>query len=208
MTDVVTEPDDELSSQLERSQQARRDRILRAVLELASEGGYDAVQVREVARRAGVALRTIYNYYDSRENLVYEAMIEWRRSVASESVAKVAGTTLEQRALSLLRHTFEAFAESPKLFETFNRLGVRTGQYDPWTYKLQVEAMDAVLADTTPAFAEDFRLILGRFVYATMSMAGQGRLPVESVWPDIERVVRRLAASEPKRGGSRRQPTR
>src|SRR5262249_16864542 len=63
MTDPARNPTEQPASQLARSQHARRERILAAVLELAREGGYDAVQVREVAARAHVALRTIYNYY-------------------------------------------------------------------------------------------------------------------------------------------------
>jgi TetR/AcrR family transcriptional regulator, cholesterol catabolism regulator len=194
MADRATDPAGELPTQLARSQRARRERILAAVLELAAEGGYDAVQVREVAACARVALRTIYNYYDSRENLLYAAMMEWRRRVASESVANVSGTTLEERLLSLLRHNFEVFAEAPKLFEAFSRLDLRPGDVDPVTYKTMVLATDELLADLDPAYAEDLKLILGRFIYGTMSLAAQGHLPIEDVWPDIERMVRRVAA--------------
>lgn len=195
MTDRATGPEEELPTQLGRSQRARRERIHAAVLELAAEGGYEAVQVREVAARAGVALRTIYNYYDSRENLLYVAMMEWRRRVANESVANVSGTTLEERLLSLLRHNFEVFAEAPRLFEAFNRLDLRPEDVDPVIYKTMFGAAEELLADTDPAFAEDLKLILGRFIYGTMSLAAQGQLPIEEVWPDIERVVRRVAAS-------------
>jgi AcrR family transcriptional regulator len=181
--------------QLARSQRGRRERILAAVLELAAEGGYDAVQVREVAARAGVALRTIYNYYGSRENLLHAAMMEWRLRVANESVANVSGTTLEERVLSLLRHNFEVFAEAPKLFDAFSRLDLRPGDVDPVIYKTMVVAADELLADVDPAFAEDLKLILGRFIYGTMSLAAQGHLPIEDVWPDIERMVRRVTAS-------------
>jgi len=195
MADGATDPAEELPTQLARSQRARRERILAAVLELASEGGYDAVQVREVAARAHVALRTIYNYYDSREKLLYAAMMEWRRSVAVESVANVSGTTLEDRLLSLLRHNFEVFAEAPKLFEAFSRLELRPGDVDPVIYKTMVAATDELLADLDPAYADDLRLILGRFIYGTMSLAAQGHLPIEDVWSDIERTVRRIARS-------------
>jgi AcrR family transcriptional regulator len=191
------DPVEESESQLARSQRARRERILAAVLELAAEGGHDAVQVREVAARAHVALRTIYNYYDSRENLLYAAMMQWRLRVANESVANVSGKTLEERLLSLLRHNFEVFAEAPKLFEAFNRLDLRPENVDPVIYKTMIGASDELLANEDPVFADDLRLILGRFIYATMSLAAQGHLPLEEVWPDIERMVRRVAASAP-----------
>jgi AcrR family transcriptional regulator len=195
MTESTIDALDDPPNQLARSQLARRERIIEAVLELASEGGYDAVQVREVATRAGVALRTIYNYYDSRENLLYEAMMEWRLRVSSESVANLSGSTLAERVLSILRHNFEVFADAPNLFETFSRLNLRPGEADPGIYKMMESATDELLADVDPAFADDLRLIFGRFIYGTMSLAVQGYLPIEEVWPEIERMVRRVAAT-------------
>jgi TetR/AcrR family transcriptional regulator, cholesterol catabolism regulator len=56
------------------SQLARRERILDAAMELAAEGGYDAVQMREVAERADVALGTLYRYFPSKVHLLVAAM--------------------------------------------------------------------------------------------------------------------------------------
>lgn len=56
-------------------QRARRDRMLRAAVELAS-GGYDAVQMRDVAERAGVALGTLYRYFPSKVHLLVAAQAE------------------------------------------------------------------------------------------------------------------------------------
>src|SRR3954469_23012554 len=52
------------------SQRARRERILDAAMELATEGGWDAVQMREVAERAEVALGTLYRYFPSKMHLL------------------------------------------------------------------------------------------------------------------------------------------
>jgi AcrR family transcriptional regulator len=56
------------------SQIARRERILDAAVALASEGGYDAVQMREVAERADVALGTLYRYFPSKVHLLVSAL--------------------------------------------------------------------------------------------------------------------------------------
>jgi len=56
------------------SQLARRERILDAAVDLASEGGYDSVQMREVADRADVALGTLYRYFPSKVHLLVSAM--------------------------------------------------------------------------------------------------------------------------------------
>lgn len=52
------------------SQQARRERILDAAQRLAAAGGWDAVQMREVAEGAGVALGTLYRYFPSKVQLL------------------------------------------------------------------------------------------------------------------------------------------
>jgi TetR/AcrR family transcriptional regulator, cholesterol catabolism regulator len=57
------------------SQRARRRRILNAAVLLARQGGYDAVQMREVADLAGVALGTLYRYFPSKVHLLAAAMV-------------------------------------------------------------------------------------------------------------------------------------
>src|SRR5579871_5732919 len=69
-----TSPAEEPSGALARSQAARRRRVLDATLRLAGEGGLDAVQMRDVAAAAGVALGTVYRYFSSKERLLLEAM--------------------------------------------------------------------------------------------------------------------------------------
>src|SRR3954453_15034427 len=56
------------------SQAARRERILDAAMELAAEGGWDAVQMREVAERAEVALGTLYRYFPSKVHLLVSVL--------------------------------------------------------------------------------------------------------------------------------------
>ncbi len=62
---------------LTRSQAARRERVVRTAMELAAEGGYEAVQMRDVAARAHVALGTIYRYFSSKDHLLAEGLVSW-----------------------------------------------------------------------------------------------------------------------------------
>src|SRR5258708_4471103 len=72
------------------AQRERRQRILDATLALASRGGYDAVQMRAVADRAGVAPGTLYPYFPSKIHLLVSALSRaaelaaaaWRRATA------------------------------------------------------------------------------------------------------------------------------
>jgi AcrR family transcriptional regulator len=56
------------------SQAARRERILDAAMDLATDGGWDAVQMREVAERAEVALGTLYRYFPSKVHLLVSVL--------------------------------------------------------------------------------------------------------------------------------------
>ena len=98
--------------QLTANQAARRTRVLEAAIELASEGGYDAVQMRDVATRAQVALGTIYRYFSSKDELLAAAFVTaiaspdpavapWQHEMAAVLVALVSdalsGVGLEER---------------------------------------------------------------------------------------------------------------
>jgi AcrR family transcriptional regulator len=82
---VATVPasDPAASGALARSQAARRRRVLDATLGLAAEGGFDAVQMRDVAAAADVALGTVYRYFSSKERLLLEAMAEQQADLRS-----------------------------------------------------------------------------------------------------------------------------
>jgi AcrR family transcriptional regulator len=71
-------PRPDLSSNAIAAAHARR-RMLSAALELASQGGYDAVQVRALSERAGVSSRTIYTHFPSLDSLLIVAVIEQAR---------------------------------------------------------------------------------------------------------------------------------
>jgi AcrR family transcriptional regulator len=61
----------------ERKQAERRARVVQAAMQLAREGGYDAVQMREVSARADVALGTIYRYFSSKDEILAEGLVAW-----------------------------------------------------------------------------------------------------------------------------------
>lgn len=54
---------------------ATRDRLIDAAIELATEGGYDAVGIRQVAARAGVSVPTAYQHVSSKDQLLVEALM-------------------------------------------------------------------------------------------------------------------------------------
>src|ERR1700758_5304768 len=86
-------------------QQERRDRIVRAAISLLEHSGeYDAIQMRDVATEAGVALATVYRYFTSKEHLYAAALLEWASEYpgAGRSTRPAAGSD-EARLRALMR---------------------------------------------------------------------------------------------------------
>jgi AcrR family transcriptional regulator len=79
------------------SQRARRERILEAATELAADGGWDAVQMREVAERAEVALGTLYRYFPSKVHLLVAALGRTFQSLHESTRAGATTGTPQER---------------------------------------------------------------------------------------------------------------
>src|SRR5262249_46234218 len=59
------------------AQVERRQRIITAATELLEEHELEAIQMRDIADRAGVALATVYRYFSSKDHLYAAAIVEW-----------------------------------------------------------------------------------------------------------------------------------
>jgi len=104
------------------AQRERRTRILDATIELATEGGFDAVQMREVADRAEVALGTLYRYFPSKIHLLVSALS--REFDAVEEISRtrrVPGDTPADRVMFVLERTTRTLQRDPLLTEALTR---------------------------------------------------------------------------------------
>jgi len=99
---------------LARNQAARRRRVLDATLHLAAAGGFDAVQMRDVATEAGVALGTVYRYFASKERVLLEAMAEQQADLrAYLDVHPPREATAAARVVAVLRRANRSLREHP-----------------------------------------------------------------------------------------------
>jgi AcrR family transcriptional regulator len=93
----------------ERRRQETRAKIVDAAAELFAERGFDTVSVMEIAGRAGVVEKTVFNHFPVKEGLVFDAdppiraalLDAVRRRPAGESVSAAAGSFVVA-AVSLL----------------------------------------------------------------------------------------------------------
>lgn len=102
----------------------RRDRIVAAAVELLEHDEYDAIQMRDVARAADVALATIYRYFTSKEHLYAEALLAWSRGFELRPRRGAGPDDDANRLRSLLRAAARAFDRQPQMLRA--RIAIET----------------------------------------------------------------------------------
>src|SRR5439155_700892 len=78
----------------ERKKQRTRELIAGAALELFLERGFDAVTIADVAQRADVDVKTIYNYYDGKADLFFHRLEELQDSLLAAIRDRQAGESV------------------------------------------------------------------------------------------------------------------
>jgi AcrR family transcriptional regulator len=137
---------------LTEKQAARRRRVLVAAIDLAAEGGYDGVQMRAVADRAGVAVATVYHYFHSKDHLLAESLDEWLGELAASVTRRpAAGETTLERVLDLLRRTTNAMRANPAVTAAVIRGLVAEGDAVAACQQHLHESFSAMLATAFPA---------------------------------------------------------
>ena len=110
------------------SQRARRRRILNAAVALARQGGYDAVQMREVAELADVALGTLYRYFPSKVHLLSAAMVRQLESLQEQLTREQPkGADAGERVLEVIYRLIAALARDRLVSDALVRAMIVAG---------------------------------------------------------------------------------
>ncbi|MET8144965.1 TetR family transcriptional regulator [Sphaerisporangium sp. NPDC005288] len=105
-----------------RSQHQRRKRIVQAAAALASRGGVEAMQMRTVAERAGVALGTLYRYFPSKMDLVV-AVVGEEIDLLENSIERrpPSAETAAGRGVDVLMRATRGLMREPELADALIR---------------------------------------------------------------------------------------
>jgi AcrR family transcriptional regulator len=174
------------------------DRILDIVVELLETEGYDAVQLREVARRARTSLATIYKRYGTRDELILAALNAWMEENRYSGLTQPhdADESLYEGLMRVLRTIFEPWERHPAMLTAYFR-----ARSAPGGQKLVRRGFDAVvpaamevLADADPAFVDDVDDIVSSAVYGLMGRFAAGEIDITAILPSLDRTVYYLTA--------------
>jgi AcrR family transcriptional regulator len=98
------------------AQQAPYDRVVAAASEVLSAGGDEAVQMKDLAQRAGVSLATMYRYFPSRDYVLLAVSLARYQDAARKVFAEVPqGGSVRDRVASYLMREFRAQQRNQRL---------------------------------------------------------------------------------------------
>lgn len=105
-----------ISRTLSDEQAGRRDQVVAAATALAEAGGYDAVVMKAVADRSGVALATLYRWFASKDHLLTEVLLAWGGELSAAMAADppTEGDAAD-RVAALLGRVMEVAGSRPRL---------------------------------------------------------------------------------------------
>jgi TetR/AcrR family transcriptional regulator, cholesterol catabolism regulator len=199
---------------LTRSQQARLARVVEAAMSLGLEGGYEAVQMRDVAAKARVAMGTVYRYFTSKDHLLAASLVHWVEQLdARLAQVPARGETQADRVTDVLDRALRAMGRQPRLVEAvFSSLA----SSDPSTIECQNQIsrlMDGIISramgEPRPGDFADRSRVLGHVWYSSIVGWVNGRTDLARVHNEMAIAVRLLLGGQrdqsgdgdPERGG-------
>jgi AcrR family transcriptional regulator len=196
--DVTAEPVTTQQGGRSRSQHQRRKRILQAAAALASRGGVEAMQMRTVAERAGVALGTLYRYFPSKMDLVVAVVSEEMDTLeASLERRPPSSGTAAGRAVEVLMRATRGLMREPELADALIRSLLLSDVKTDFGDRMSVMLAKVTIAEPDePGSPEDEKRVLLRALSGvwTMEMIEmlRGRTTNEQIQTRLETAARRL----------------
>jgi AcrR family transcriptional regulator len=186
--------------QLTPVQWQRRQRILDAAVGLASEGGYDAVQMREVALRAEVALGTLYRYFVSKEHLLVSALAAQVTDLRGRLAERPPrGEDDATRVMDVIRRVTRALQRDPDVIGAMLRSLISSGAgvgeaVGPIGVQMTEIVVSAMRHDNADAVERDRAVaeVIQQVWLASLLWWVAGRAPARQVEEKVERAVHLL----------------
>jgi AcrR family transcriptional regulator len=175
----------------------RKKRLLDAAIGLAAEGGYDAVQMRDVAARAEVALGTLYRHYASKDQLLLAAMLQQTATLRERSVQRPPrGTTAAERVADVLRRASRALEREPQVTKAM-LTAMSSQDLDAVPLKAEIDAtLRALIADAAQddhnlegERFDDIMRVLGSVWFAELSYWTGGLTGPSAIGDNLARAA-------------------
>ncbi|VAZ91730.1 hypothetical protein LAUMK35_01716 [Mycobacterium pseudokansasii] len=184
------------------------DPILEVVVDILETAGYDAVQLREVARRARTSLATIYKRYPTRDALILAALERWmdeNRYAGLATQQPRPDESIYDGLLRVFRTIFEPWERHPDMLRAYYRARSAPGGQQLVSRGLDavVPAAMAVLGEADPDLVADLPPIVSNLAYGLVARFTAGEIAITEILPTLDRALFRLTAGHERRGSRR-----
>lgn len=185
------------ASERDRETAQRRERMITAAVDLAVVGGYDSVQMRDVAARAEVALGTLYRHYPSKDHLLLAALAEQAEALRDRlALRPPEGADPASRTADVLRRASRSLARRPELTAALVT-SLTTPESDTASPKRDVELVlrdiiSAAIGRSAIDNPDGVIRTLGYVWLAVLSAWVSGTLGSEEMADDLETAARLL----------------
>lgn len=170
------------------------DRLLDVVVEILETEGYDAVLLREVARRAQTSLATIYKRYPTRDDLILAALEYWSLRHRYSGIAvegQGSKASLYDGLMEIFRTIFEPWESHPEMLAAYFRVRSSPNGQKLFRFGLDVVAPAGlhVLADVDEEFIANLDAIFSSVIYGLLGRFSAGEIAVTDILPILDRTV-------------------
>jgi AcrR family transcriptional regulator len=150
----------------DRQREAATQAILEAAEQVAAERGLENTSIALIARRAGVAVGTLYNYFPDREHL----LASWLQHRRDELVPRIEAAALTGAKLPFERRLRAYLADVMRIFEDKRKFIRVMASHDPKLLKIKerhppvlvtmVSTLESMIRQVAPDRATEYARLL------------------------------------------------
>lgn len=179
-------------------------------MKLAAAGGYDAVQMRDVAAEADVALGTLYRYFSSKDQLLVAVMGDWIGELQRRLESKPPqGATQADRVMDVLGRATRGLERTGQVTSAVVTALSSLSSEDPDglqhardVYALVYDMLSVAMDDDAPEDRDAVVRVLGQVWFATLIEWVRGWIDSKQLLADMDTAARLLLPDT--RNGKRR----
>jgi AcrR family transcriptional regulator len=179
---------------LRSDQRERRQRIVDAAAQLMVEVDYEKIQVKDVADAGGVALGTLYRYFNSKDHLFACALQSWSQRFGEHLDLAPAGSTTD-RVKAIYRLAARAFERQPRVYDVLMQVQSSKDSHASQVWRefarQQSDAFGIALETSrlTPSKQADVTAVMSAVLDENLRSWKLGLQPVGAIYEAIDRAA-------------------
>ncbi|WP_123024229.1 TetR family transcriptional regulator [Mycolicibacterium stellerae] len=178
----------------------RRAKVIEAVTDLIAEVGAEALQMRDVAHRSGVALATVYRYFGSKDHLLAAALEDWQKRLTRRILASRDRTDRDhdplRGVLDYLQRAQRAFHRNPAMtalmFQTATSVDPEAKATIDQMNRTNTELFNRLLEGVEPTDIPNITFCLNAALNTALSGVLTGMMTLEESLSRVDWVARVL----------------